>query len=90
MSSNDKFSCVSSELGNFTTRIHLIIECYKEIINKIKHVRAIGIGAHVNELKKIIEAISVVDGITHKMLDYTGCKSYVNCAKKSNLAKVKK
>ena len=89
ISSHDAFSCISSELCNATTHIHLTIESHQEIINKNKHVRATWIGAHVNELKKINDAMSVIDCMSHKMMDYTGCKSYVNYTKKSNLAKMK-
>ena len=54
ISSHDKFACMLSELFNVTTHINLTIESHQEIINKIKHIRAIGIGARANELKKIM------------------------------------
>ena len=64
-SSHDKFLCLSSELGRVTTHIYLTIESHKEIINKIKCIRAARIGARVNELNKSNEAFSIADIITH-------------------------
>ena len=65
ISSHDKHMCLCSDIGNFTTWLHLIIESHKEIINKIKCIRAARIGARVNELNKSNEAFSIADIITH-------------------------
>ena len=65
MSFHDEFLWMSSKIGNVTTHIHLIIEHHQNIINKIKNLRSIGIGAFVNELKKVNDDISIVDGKKH-------------------------
>ena len=61
MSSHDAFLCMSSELDNFATHVHIIIEYHQETMNKIKNDRAIGIGARINNLKKF-NGSSIVDG----------------------------
>ena len=52
LSSQDKFSYLSSEIANVITHLHFIKESHLEITNKIKNIRAIGIFARVNKLKK--------------------------------------
>ena len=81
MSSHDKYLRLCSDIGNVTTCLHLVIESHKEIIDKIKIIRAISIGSRVKELNKINEALSIVDDKIHQVLNYTGSKSYVNYTK---------
>ena len=56
MSSQDKHIRLRSDIGNVTTSLHLIIQAHKEIIDKLKMIKAISIGARVKELTKINEA----------------------------------
>ena len=86
MSSHDMHLRLCSDIGNVTTYLHLMIESHTEIIDKIKIIRAIDIGAHVKELNKINEDATIVDDQIHQVLCCTRIKSYVNFTKQSNLA----
>ena len=44
MLSHNKYTCLYSNTGNITTFLHLIIESYKEVIDKLKIIKAISIG----------------------------------------------
>ena len=44
MLSHNKYTYLYSNTGNITTFLHLIIESYKEVIDKLKIIKAISIG----------------------------------------------
>lgn len=81
MLSHDKHTRLCSDIGNVTTFLHLIIESHKEVIDKLKIIKAISITSRVKELTKINKAISLVDDQIHQMLNYTGSKACVNYTK---------
>ena len=88
-STQDKFQHISSELANIAIHLHFILEAHQEIINNIKLIKAIGIYSRANELIKVNEALSLVNSKIQAMLQKTGCQTYVNYTKDSNLANTK-
>ena len=68
MSSHDKHMRLCSDIGNVTTCLRLTIESNKEITDKIKIIRAIGVGARVKDLNKTNEAIYLVDDQIRQVL----------------------